>query len=73
MFGYLTDKPSQKCIDLLGRMLQKAWPSRDGQKEVADDVLLENLLTWPTWPGFLEFFGKNDFVVHTLLTSTMHF
>ena len=40
-------------------MLRKAWPLGDVANEDEDDKLLKHLLTWPTWPGFLQFFGKN--------------
>ena len=44
-------------------MLHKAWPSElekdsklnDNEKDV---ILLKHLLNWPTWQGFLKFFGK---------------
>ena len=58
-FGFLTDKATQKCVDLLNRMLRKAWPLGNEANEDDDDKLLKHLLTWPTWPGFLQFFGKN--------------
>jgi hypothetical protein len=44
-------------------MLGKAWPpelkegSKTSEKE-RDEILLKHLLYWPTWPGFLTFFGK---------------
>ena len=42
-------------------MLQKAWPLHHVEDKDRDDVLLKHLLTWQTWPGFLEFFGKSFF------------
>ena len=44
-------------------MLRKAWPAelKEGSElneKEKDEILLKHLLTWPTWPGFLKFFGK---------------
>ena len=44
-------------------MLHKSWPaalkegSKSDEKE-KHEILLKHLLSWPTWPGFLKFFGK---------------
>jgi hypothetical protein len=56
---------SEKGIALLREMLCKAWPtalkedSKLDEKE-KDDILVEHLLSWPTWPEFLKFFGKEN-------------
>jgi hypothetical protein len=40
-------------------MLHKAWPPElNKDSESTEKILLNHLLTWPTWPGFLKFFGK---------------
>ena len=44
-------------------MLQTAWPPElkdeiQLNEEKKDEILLNHLLTWPTWPGFFNFFGK---------------
>ena len=61
---------SRKCADLLSRMLQKAWPLHHVEDKDIDDVLLKHLLTWQTWPGFLEFFGKS--FLFYMLSGVLH-
>jgi hypothetical protein len=43
----------------MGTMLDKAWPTAlKGGSQGEDEILLKHLLTWPFWPGFLNYFGK---------------
>jgi hypothetical protein len=43
----------------MGTMLDKAWPTAlKESSQGEDEILLKHLLTWPNWPGFLKFFGK---------------
>ena len=51
------------AIKLLRAMLHKAWPPelKEDSKlndDEKDGILLKHLLNWPTWQGFLKFFGK---------------
>jgi hypothetical protein len=42
-------------------MLHKAWPpelNENSKSSGKEKILLNHLLTWSTWPGFLKFFGK---------------
>lgn len=44
-------------------MLHKAWPPELKKDNTLNDndketILLKHLLNWPTWQGFLMFFGK---------------
>ncbi|CAB4012403.1 Hypothetical predicted protein [Paramuricea clavata] len=65
-FNYLNKNSVQeKCSRLLGAMLNKSWPlelkegSQLNDKE-KEKILLNHLLTWSTWPGFLKFFGSSS-------------
>ena len=63
MFDRLAKSKSSRAISLLSRMLQKAWPKQLQEEsqlpdKERDEVLLNHLLTWSCWPGFLNFFGK---------------
>ena len=54
---------SDQGIKLLRRMLDKAWPEEltepnELSESEKDHFMLIHLLSWPTWPGFLKFFGK---------------
>ena len=69
VFNDLTKNSSINTIKLLSTMLHKAWPPELNERSEMDEkekdvVLLKHLLTWPTWPGFLKFFGKtnNNFI-----------
>ena len=59
---------STNGVELLSVMLQKAWPpqlkeasEQHLEDKQQDEILLNHLLTWITWPAFLKFFGKTDF------------
>ena len=43
---------------LLNQMLKRSWPVENVDEDVSEGDLLRHVLTWPTWCGFLEFFGK---------------
>ena len=73
MFGYLTDSPSQKCVDLLGRMLQKAWPSRDGQKRSRMMYYWKISLLGQHGPVSWNSSVRMILLYTRMLTSTMHF
>ena len=44
--------------ELLNQMLKRSWPVENVDEDVSEGDLLRHVLTWPTWCGFLEFFGK---------------
>ena len=68
--NYLKDSDSKKCVGLINRMLKKSW-LLENIPEKSENVLLIHFLTSPTWPGFLQFFGKSILFQHPL--NVYHF
>ena len=59
-------------------MLHKAWPpelNNENQldEEKQDEILLNHLLTWQAWPGFLKIFGKKFLDHHTIDSTLTYF
>ncbi|XP_046860850.1 E3 ubiquitin-protein ligase rnf213-alpha-like [Xenia sp. Carnegie-2017] len=65
-FEYFRQENSTSAMELLSVLLYKAWPDQLKEQEISlssdreDRILLDHLLTWSVWPGFLKFIGSNS-------------
>ena len=70
-FKILAHNKSTVALKILSSMLHKAWPpelnnANQLNEEIEDEILLNHLLTWQAWPGFLKIFGKKFLDHHTI-------